>query len=282
MPYVTQPDGTRLFYRQAGRGPDVVLIHAVTSNLAVWVFTGIFDALAADYRVTAYDLRGHGASDVSPTGYTSADMAADIRQLHGALNLGPAFLVGHSFGAVVALHAAVLYPECVAGLVLSDPYFPGLGHIEPNLGEANVWREMREVFRRADLELGDAVNFGQLFRLAADLDAGRLEKLKQNLDAGALRWLSQLPRLAPTTCGTDVFAVAGLTPERIAGVRQPLAVLYDEHTPFEATRRYLEEHVSGCKVDTVPGAKHVAPLQNPAAFTELVRKHLGEMAAGVD
>ena len=78
-------NGTRLFYQQSGTGPDVVLIHAVTSNQAVWVFTGLADALASDgYRVTTYDLRGHGASERPPTGYTSADMAADFRELHAA------------------------------------------------------------------------------------------------------------------------------------------------------------------------------------------------------
>src|SRR3954449_1244591 len=101
-------NGVRFHYQQSGQGPDVVLLHAVTSNLAVWLFTGLPDALAGEFRVTAYDFRGHGASDVTPAGYTSAAMADDYRRLHAALGLGPALLVGHSFGAVVATHAAVL------------------------------------------------------------------------------------------------------------------------------------------------------------------------------
>ena len=57
-------NGTRLFYQQSGTGPDVVLVHAVTSNQAVWVFSGLPDAIAAaGFRVTTYDLRGHGASE---------------------------------------------------------------------------------------------------------------------------------------------------------------------------------------------------------------------------
>ena len=57
-------NGTRLYYQQSGQGPDVVLVHAVTSNQAVWLFTGLVDTLAAHFRVTSYDLRGHGASTV--------------------------------------------------------------------------------------------------------------------------------------------------------------------------------------------------------------------------
>jgi pimeloyl-ACP methyl ester carboxylesterase len=102
MPDVTV-NGVRLFYQQYGEGPDVVLVHAVTSNQAVWVFSGLPDAIAAaGFRVTTYDLRGHGMSERPPTGYTSAAMADEFRALHATLSLKPALLVGHSFGGSVA------------------------------------------------------------------------------------------------------------------------------------------------------------------------------------
>jgi pimeloyl-ACP methyl ester carboxylesterase len=273
MPYLTA-NGVRLHYQQAGQGPDVVLLHAVTSNLAVWLFINLIDVLARDYRVTAYDLRGHGASAVTPTGYTSAEMAEDFRHLHEGLGLGPACLVGHSFGAVVALHAAVLYPERVAGLILSDPYFPGLAHVEPNLGRTPLWVDLREVFRHVGTELGDEVDLTTLFRLVAGLTPGQHQGIRERLGSAAARWLAQLPRLAETTCGTDVLAVAGLTAERIGSVGRPVVALYDEHSPFLATCRYLAEHLPDCVVDIVPGAGHLAPLQNPAVFVEAVRRHL--------
>jgi pimeloyl-ACP methyl ester carboxylesterase len=277
MPHLTL-DGTRLYYQQAGQGPDVVLIHAITSNLAVWMFMGIVETLAAEFRVTVYDMRGHGNSDCPATGYTSADMAGDFKTLHAALGLEPAYLMGHSFGAVVAMHAAVLYPDAVAGVILADPFFPGLAHVEPNIGESHVWQELKAQFERCGMDLGDEVDFGKMFRLAAAMTAEQKEQVKRHMDAGSQRWLSQLPRLAATTCGEDLFAVAGLTAERIASVRQPVVALYDEHTPFAATRRYLEEHLRNGTVDVVPGAKHVAPLQNPTGFIQLVQKHLRSLA----
>ncbi len=268
-------NGATLNYVQMGQGPDVVLIHAVTSNLAVWLFIGLLDRLArAGFRVTAYDLRGHGLSEATPAGYTSAEMAEDFRQLHAALGLGRAYLVGHSFGAVVAAHAAVLYPQCVAGLVLADPYFPGLAHIEPNLGSSDVWLDMREHFRHAGIELGEAVDFTRLFQVVESLTREQRAALRQRMGAASERWLAQLPRLAQTSCGTDVFAVAGLTAERIDSIQQPVVALYDEHSPFLATCRYLEQHLANCVVEIVPGARHLGPVQNPAVFVELVAKHL--------
>jgi 3-oxoadipate enol-lactonase len=266
-------DGLRIHYQQRGAGEDVVLIHAVTSNMSVWLFTNLLEVLAKEFRVTAYDLRGHGASAVPANGYTSANMAEDLHKLHAALKLGPAVLVGHSFGAVVAMHAAVLYPDMVRGLILSDPYFPGLAQLEPNLAEMQAWREVREALVGAGVALDEAVNFTQLFQEVARLTPAQKQHFGTVMGESSLRWLSQLPQLAPTSCGRDVFAPAGLTAERICGVSQPVIALYDEHTSFQATRHFLESNLPNVRVETVPGARHVAPLQNTEAFVDLVQKH---------
>jgi pimeloyl-ACP methyl ester carboxylesterase len=270
-------DGMKFYYQQAGHGPDVVLLHGVTGNLAIWPLINLIDTLAADFRVTAYDLRGHGYSDTPPAGYTSADMAGDLTRLQAALGLGPSYLVGHSFGAVIAHHAAVLYPHAVAGVILSDPYFPGLRHLETDLGRWPGWEEYKEQAARAGLDVSADhwFDIGQLFQQAARLSPERYERFRKELGLAALQ---RLVRLAATTCGEDVKAVAGLTADRIVSVRQPVLALYGERSPFLATCRYLEEHLPNCKVALVPGAQHRAHEENPAAFVELVRRHLLEMA----
>jgi pimeloyl-ACP methyl ester carboxylesterase len=270
-------NGTRLYYQQAGQGPDVVLVHAVTSNQAVWLFTGLVDALAAEFRVTSYDLRGHGASERPPTGYTSAAMAADFHSLHTALGLGPALLVGHSFGGVIAMHAAVEYSTAVAGVVLSDSFFPGLKHIEPNFGKMTIWRDLRETFAKVDVDLGDTVDFTRLFRATAELPPEKLKVLEDIYGAFGRGWLRQLPRLAETSCGDEVLAVAGLTEERIAAIAQPVVALYDEFSPFLATCRWLEQHLARCEVEIIPAAKHLALVENTPAFTAAVLKHLKQL-----
>jgi pimeloyl-ACP methyl ester carboxylesterase len=109
-------NGWNFLCRQAGAGPDVVLLPGM-ANAAHG--RQLYDTLAVDFRVTVYKSRGDGANG------SSADMADDLRGLQEKLELGPSFLVGHRRGAVAALHAAVLYPDLVCGLVLSEPSFPG-------------------------------------------------------------------------------------------------------------------------------------------------------------
>ena len=76
-------NGLNFHYQQAGEGPDVVLIHGVTGDLSIWFLCKAMGVLGRSFRVTAYDLRGHGYSDVAPSGYTSADQAGDTDGDHG-------------------------------------------------------------------------------------------------------------------------------------------------------------------------------------------------------
>jgi pimeloyl-ACP methyl ester carboxylesterase len=276
MPRVSA-NGMKFYYQQTGTGPDVVLLHGISGNMAIWPLINLPQTLAADFRVTAYDLRGHGYSDTPPAGYTSADMAGDLVRIQQALGLGPMYVLGHSFGGVIALHAAALHPGAVAGLVLSDPYFPSLRRLETNLGRWSGWQEFKEHAARAGLEVTEEAWFdvGQLFRQTAELPPEREAMFRRELGAAAR---DRLVRLAATTCGEDVKAVAGLTEERIVSVPHRTLALYGEHSPFLATCAYLAGHLPDCNVALVPDAKHRAHEENPAGYVALVHEHLRRMA----
>lgn len=267
-----------IHYQQAGAGPDVVLIHAFTSNLSVWMMTGIVESLD-QYRVTMYDLRGHGASGVPDANYSSPHMVDDLIQLCDHLDIQSAYLVGHSYGGVIAMHAASLHPQRVRGVILSDTYFPGLRHLEPDMGQADVWQDLRDTLRKADVEIGETVDFGRLFRVVRDFDDQQLEVVKRELGPAGARWLSQVGRMADTSAGEEMFEEAGLTAEKIAAIEQPVAALYDEFSPFDATAQFLRDNLADCAEDVVPQAKHLAPVQNPADFVRLIKKHLDRWQA---
>ncbi len=116
----TLANGVQLHYQQFGEGPPIVMIHGITGNLAIWHLE-IVPALMGDYRITTYDLRGHGYSDVPPSGYTTADHATDLKCLLDQIGIERAHIMGHSFGADIALHFTVLYPERVDRLILVEP-----------------------------------------------------------------------------------------------------------------------------------------------------------------
>ncbi len=262
----------RFHYQQAGSGPDVVLIHGLTGDLSIWFLCKAIQALSATHRVTAYDLRGHGYSEATATGSTSADHAADELGLMDALGTRRAKLVGHSFGGVIALHAAVLAPERVGAVVLSDPYFPALRHLE-DVSRWGHWENFRQEARNAGVELSDEhwYDLGKFFDQVLHLDGERLLRFRH---AVGLPALNRLLRLGRTTCGDDSKVEAGLTAERIAGMARPTLALYGEFSPFLATARFLAEQLPDCRAAIVPGAKHRAPQENPEGFVRLLEEFL--------
>ncbi len=102
--------------------PALVLIHGLGSTQRVWEF--VAPLLAEQFRVVAYDQRGHGLSAKPGDGYPSGaeldTITADLRELVTELNLGPPFLVGHSWGATVALAYAGAYPQECPAIALVD------------------------------------------------------------------------------------------------------------------------------------------------------------------
>jgi pimeloyl-ACP methyl ester carboxylesterase len=259
-------------FQQAGDGPDVLLIHGVTGDLSIWFLCEAMVVLGRTFRVTAYDLRGHGYSDVPPDGYTSADQARDLLAIMDALDIDRAMLLGHSFGAVIAMHAAVLFPDRIDALVLSDPCFPALRHLE-DVSRWGHWQNFREEAAQAGVTLSDEhwYDLGRFFDQVLHLDGERLLRFRQ---AVGLPGFNRLLRLADTTCGNNAKVPAGLTEELIQSVTKPVLGIFGEHSPFLATADYLSEHLVDCVSKRVPGAKHRAPEENSAAFVEIVNQFL--------
>lgn len=99
--------------------PTVLLVHGLLGSRHHW--DGVFDAtgnVAADVRLIAPDLFGHGGS-VKPRGdYSLGAQAAALRDLLDHLGIDRATLVGHSLGGGIALQFSYLFPERLDRLVL--------------------------------------------------------------------------------------------------------------------------------------------------------------------
>ena len=111
-----------LFHTIDGAGDTtVLLIHGLGCDSDDWAWQ--LDPLSERYRVVAPDLRGHGRSTASVSGYAPPELAADIAALVEELATGPVVAVGHSMGGVVASALAVEHPELVSAVVTVDPAY---------------------------------------------------------------------------------------------------------------------------------------------------------------
>jgi len=112
-------DGVRLAVTEwPGKGPAIVCIHGLTANHTCWA--SMADALSAEHRLIAYDLRGRGESDKPEKGYSLEVHGRDLAGLLDHYGLEKAIIMGHSLGAHIALRFAAHEPRRVSRLVLFD------------------------------------------------------------------------------------------------------------------------------------------------------------------
>jgi len=118
--FITSGD-LRLHLRDWG-GPEsppaILLVHGLASNARIWDL--LAPLLVPNFRLAAIDQRGHGLSDKPDDGYDLPMIAGDLAGAIGALGWSRPLVVGHSWGANVALQLAADHPDLPAGIVLLD------------------------------------------------------------------------------------------------------------------------------------------------------------------
>jgi len=152
----------RPFFREAGTGPGVVCLHSNASSSGQW--RGLIERLSPRRHVLAPD--GYGAGKTPAWDQEralrladEADLAEPVFELAGA----PFVLVGHSYGAAVALIAALQRPERVRALLLYEPTLFALIEAEsPPPNEADGIREA-VLGAAAALDRGDANGAARCF-----------------------------------------------------------------------------------------------------------------------
>lgn len=118
--------GDRIAYRDAGRGPALLLIHGMAGSSATW--QAMIPQLSKKYRVIAPDLLGHGKSAKPRGDYSLGAFAVWLRDLLDALGVHRATVIGQSLGGGIAMQFAYQHRDYCERLVLI-----GSGGLGPDL-----------------------------------------------------------------------------------------------------------------------------------------------------
>lgn len=278
-------NGINIHYQRWGNGPDIVMIHGLATNLAFWYFS-VIPALIKDFRITAYDLRGHGKSEMPPRDYSLAYMAFDLYALMDHLGLRQAHLVGHSFGGEVALYYATLYPERVMSLTLADARVRRLQPVH-QLKDWPHWRAAQRDLEALGISISEdepevghrlLEEFAHLVWQSAGHPSGRgaeflipfsIGRWGGKRTAQRLLWLFRT-----TTAQEDFRALVGLTEDKIRQIQQPVLAIYGETSRCLPTLHRLQKTLPNCQVVMVPGAGHFHPVEKPRPFVQSLRAFL--------
>lgn len=261
--YVATPAG-HLFYRRAGTGPALVLLHGYL--LSSRCFEGVVPALAQHFTVIAVDSFGFGESErpVSSAAfdYSYQAYAESVLQLLEALGITQATLLGHSMGGGIAMHAATLAPALIERLILVSPALrrfampraSQLLHL-PYLGRFAFRRLLtRMLIKRAPHVSGMAHLY--------DYHWHKLETAEGRRAARAvLKMLALLPDFSMLP--TQISA-----PTLIIGGRRDRVI-----TPALLTE--LSQEISGAKLCLLEESGHAAFAESPALFLQQVEAFMG-------
>jgi pimeloyl-ACP methyl ester carboxylesterase len=120
--YVELPNKIKLEYVEQGNpaGIPVIFLHGFTDS---WhSFELVFNNLGTSVHAYAITQRGHGDSDKPTNGYEISDFSNDVAAFMKKMNIGPAIIVGHSMGGIIAQRFVLDHPEMTLGLVLAGSF----------------------------------------------------------------------------------------------------------------------------------------------------------------
>lgn len=270
-----QLSGGRLFVRQTGAGPDVVLLHGLGDSSVGWQFVepGL---VRAGYRVLVWDALGAGRSEKPAGGdYSIAGHVKRLDEMLAAVGVRRAVLVGHSLGGAVALAFAERNPDKVQALCLIDPAAYRAGAMggrwfwtTPGLADA----VMALLPDRAITEFGLRQNFHDRGAISDELRSLYLREAERTGAIGAL--LAQERQLIPPH--PEQWEAAH------RAIRKPTLILWgqaDRLVPSAQGQR-LAGDIPGSRLVLFPGVGHSPHLEAPGLVLGQVVPFLKEACSG--
>jgi pimeloyl-ACP methyl ester carboxylesterase len=260
MPKVTLGNGVRIHYQQVGEGPDLVMVHGLTGNLAVWHLR-IVSELSERFRILTYDLRGHGLSDAPPTGYSPDAMAGDLLELLDALEIEQPLIAGHSYGADIALYHALNHPERVREVIAIEAALPALEESRRHEGWVG-WSYWAKALEEAGHPVPEDKRSDLRYMIRATIDLPK--------QWGPLKGLPRNPKpllrlVDETTLPQDYRQVGTLTLDRVPSIQTPVVLIYTEQSAFIDTFEFLSEHLPNAHPVLMPRTEwgHFGPMEQP-------------------
>ncbi len=267
MPKVKLRNGLTFHYQQAGDGPDLIMVHGLSGNLASWNLK-IVPMLWDHFRVLTYDLRGHGYSDAPKTGYTLDDMVSDLNELMDELDIDRASIVGHSYGADLALYFALLHPDRVETVIAIEAALPAMIYLR-SVDDWEGWTYWSDVLKQVGFEVPPERRTDVDYLLRKSLDVpkrwGPLNGLPRNTK-------NYLKLLDDTSIAPDSMVVGSLTMDRIKDINAPVVLLYGEGSAFMGTCDELCARLPNARKVLLPRTDwgHFAPLEQPELVAEQI------------
>jgi pimeloyl-ACP methyl ester carboxylesterase len=250
-----------LFYEAKGTGPTIVLIHGGQLDCRIW--DDQFAALARDFHVIRYDVRGYGGSPRPELLYSDVN---DLVGLLDYLDVKKGHVVGLSLGGRIAIDFALTHPTRVESLTLAGPGLSGYdppGSTESDLRMWGIVKAARDEgpIKAIELWLNDPL-------MVPAMEQSRLApRLRRLARENAHCWLENpILQRPPRPSSVD----------RLGEIRVPtLLILGDRDVPqVKATVETLAKGIGHAQKAVIQDAGHMVNMEKPEEFNDAVLKFL--------
>jgi 3-oxoadipate enol-lactonase len=249
MPSVATADGEIFYLKRGTGGPALVCIHGAGGTHAHWGYQ--LRDLSDIAQVYTIDLPGHGRS--APPGRSSiAGYGAALLALMDALEIERAALAGHSMGGAIGLSMALDAPKRVAGLGLVGA--GGRMRVAPAILEGLSGDRLATI--RTIVAYSYAPGTPEQMRRRAEASYALCDPAVYREDYLACNAFDVLARLHEIRCPAEVICGNA-----------------DRMTPLKYSET-LRDCIPGAVLVLVPGAGHMAPIEQPAAVSAALRELL--------
>lgn len=258
---VTSADGTPIAFERTGRGPPLVLVHGTTADHTRW--EPVRSTFEEHVTLYAIDRRGRGESGDTAE-YSLNREVEDVVAVVESIG-EPVNLLGHSFGALCALEAA-LRTDALRTLILYEPAFPVNGH---SLYPEDVVREMETLLAAGENETALVV----LFEKIAGVTPEQIDVLRS-----APNWPDRVA--AAHTVLRETYAEEEYTfdASRFTDMTTPTLLLSGSESPevLRAATDVIHEALPESRIAPLVGQGHIAQSTAPALFTDEVLAFIRE------
>jgi len=251
-----------LNWTREGRGPVLVLSHALGCDIGMW--DGVAALLASRYTVLRYDHRGHGQSEAPAGPYTIGMFADDAAALIRAQAQGPVHFVGLSLGGMTAQALAVRHPALVQSITIANS-----AACYDDAARAMWQARVDTVLAKGVAAIADGAMqrwFTPGFR--ADEAGGGAKQV------AALR--ARLEQCDAKAYAASCGAVAAIdfrsSNSRIACPALVIGGTLDEATPV-AMSQAIADSIAGAQMRTIAAA-HLSAVEQPEVFVQLLEPFL--------
>ncbi len=262
---------TQLSHKGSGAAEDLVMLHGLAANMAFWLME-YGQHFAERFRVTLFDLRGHGRSETTESGYTPDNMAADFRGLLDVLEIRKAHAVAHSFGGIAALKTACADPARFSSLVIADTHI-NLGRkqakvstwetgekVQKILDNCGIWLDVKDPYFGYHL-ITEIARFRRDGReIPEDLFPWVKHILDGNNTRTAEKWLSLME---DTQAEKELTSDDELSEDVLKNISCPFLALYGEKSQAVASGRILASVLPRAEFVSVPDSGHFFPRSQP-------------------